>query len=227
MGLGVLATGHARPVPGSPKERNRRVKAAGQVGLFRRRRALAVAFTRPFLRFGSFLAAMMNPLGVRPPRLSGVDGETGIDRPWGRRLNERRRARAPGGNRTVQVGEDEMSGSAISTISHQESRGIEPSRQGTNMSGIRKINFVANRRMFDALHGGIPSAGGQRHPRPFVPFAEAFARSHCSPRSSADRPILPSQANDGDPNQQGGVRDGWVRTPAQGEGCDGGCQTNR
>jgi hypothetical protein len=28
--------------------------------------ALAVAFARPFLRFGCFLAAMMNPLGVRP-----------------------------------------------------------------------------------------------------------------------------------------------------------------
>ena len=28
--------------------------------------ALAVAFARPFLRFGCFLAAMMSPLGVRP-----------------------------------------------------------------------------------------------------------------------------------------------------------------
>jgi hypothetical protein len=28
--------------------------------------ALAVAFARPFLRFGCFLAAMMNPLRVRP-----------------------------------------------------------------------------------------------------------------------------------------------------------------
>ena len=28
--------------------------------------AVAVAFARPLLRFGCFLAAMMNPLGVRP-----------------------------------------------------------------------------------------------------------------------------------------------------------------
>jgi len=35
-------------------------------------------------------------------------------------------------------------------------RDPEPPCPGTNLGRIRQIYFVANRRMFDALHGGIP-----------------------------------------------------------------------
>ena len=47
---------------------------------------------------------------------------------------------------------------------------IEPPGPGTNLNGLRQVDFIADGRMFDSLHDGIPLVQGQRHPQNFVPF---------------------------------------------------------
>jgi hypothetical protein len=87
-------------------------------------------------------------------------------------------------------------------------RNLEPPGQGTNVSRIRKIDFIAKRRMFDTLHGDIPWLRDQRQPQTFVPFHRQTLRWHRGPRQANHFALALAwrlfQASVADPNVRSG-----------------------
>src|ERR1700738_129372 len=69
-------------------------------------------------------AAGPRTVGGIKARLCAVDRQPGVDGPGGCDLDKDRRPRVPGRNGSVQIGEDEERGTAVTAIVHRERRSV-------------------------------------------------------------------------------------------------------